>query len=69
MDPSPTTPRPPCSSRRRPKAASSSVTLPKNVATHSDVDSAKTVGIIGVVVGAIALIVAVVALFTRRRAA
>ena len=48
--------------------ASSSVTMPKNVATQSDVDSAKTVGIIGVVVGAIALIVAVVALFMRRRA-
>jgi hypothetical protein len=40
----------------------------KNVATQSDVDSAKTVGIIGVVVGAIALIVALVALFMRRRA-
>ena len=49
-------------------AASSSVTVPKNVATQSDVDSAKTVGIIGVVVGAITLIVALVALFMRRRA-
>jgi uncharacterized protein YcnI len=48
--------------------ASSTVSVPKNIATQSDVDSAKTVGIIGIVVGAIALIVAVVALFMRRRA-
>ena len=50
-------------------AASTNVTVPKNVATQSDVDSAKTIGIVGVVIGAIALIVAAVALFSRRRAA
>ena len=47
--------------------ARASVTVPKDVATHSDVDSAKTVGIIGIVVGAIGCR-RVVALFTRRRA-
>ena len=43
--------------------------LPKDIATTSDVDSAKTVGIIGLVLGALGLIVAIVALVTGRKRA
>jgi uncharacterized protein YcnI len=43
-------------------------TLPSDVATTSDVDSAKTVGIIGIVLGALGLIVAVVAIARRPKA-
>jgi len=50
-------------------AGTTSVTIPKNLATQSDVDSAKTVGIIGIVVGAIGVVLGAVALITRRRAA
>jgi uncharacterized protein YcnI len=46
-------------------AATTAATLPKDVATSSDVDSAKTIGIIGIVLGGIALIVAVVAIVRR----
>ena len=45
----------------------SSPTVPKDIATTSDVDSAKTVGIIGIVLGALGLIVAIVALVAGRR--
>lgn len=41
--------------------------LPKDVATSSDVDSAKTIGIVGVVLGALGLIVAIVALVKKPR--
>ena len=44
-----------------------SPTIPKDVATTSDVDSAKTVGIIGIVLGALGLIVAIVALVRGRK--
>ena len=47
--------------------AATSVTLPKDIATTSDVDSAKTVGIIGIVLGALGLIVAIVALVAGRK--
>jgi uncharacterized protein len=48
-------------------AAATSPTLPKDIATTSDVDSAKTVGIIGIVLGALGLIVAIVALVAGRK--
>jgi uncharacterized protein len=44
-----------------------SPTVPNNIATTSDVDSAKTVGIIGIALGALGLIVAIVALVSGRR--
>jgi uncharacterized protein len=44
-----------------------SPTLPKDIATTSDVDSAKTIGIIGIVLGALGLIVAIVAFVTGRQ--
>jgi len=44
-------------------------TLPSDVATASDVDSAKTIGIIGIVLGGLALIVAVIAIARRPKAA
>ena len=56
------------------KAAASDTTatttpaVPSNVATSSDVDSAKTVGIIGIVLGALGLIVAIVALVRKPKA-
>jgi uncharacterized protein YcnI len=50
-------------------ATSTSATLPKDVATTGDVDSAKTVGIIGIVLGALGLIVAIVALVRRPKTA
>ena len=50
-------------------AATTTPTLPKDIATTSDVDSAKTVGIIGVVLGALGLIVAIVALVRKPRVA
>jgi uncharacterized protein len=53
------------------KTASSSKTtgvVPKNVATSDDVDSAKTIGIIGVVVGGLGLILAIAALARKRTA-
>lgn len=43
--------------------------VPADVATTSDVDSAKTVGIIGIVLGALALIVAIVAVARKPKAA
>ena len=46
-------------------ASSSAATVPKDVATSSDVDSAKTIGIVGVVLGALGLIIAIVALVRR----
>jgi uncharacterized protein YcnI len=46
-------------------AASSTATVPKDVATSSDVDSAKTIGIIGIALGALGLILAIVALARR----
>jgi uncharacterized protein YcnI len=49
-------------------AKSTTVAVPKNVATSDDVDTAKTIGIIGVVLGALGLIVAVVALLRKRTA-
>jgi hypothetical protein len=49
-------------------AKAAAVVVPKNVATTDDVDTAKTIGIIGVVVGGLGLIVAVVALFRKRTA-
>ncbi len=53
----------------RSDAASSSTTasLPKDIATSSDVDSAKTIGVIGIALGAIGLVVAIVALVRRPR--
>jgi uncharacterized protein YcnI len=50
-------------------AATTTATLPTDIATTSDVDSAKTVGIIGVVLGALGLIAAVVALVRKPRTA
>jgi uncharacterized protein YcnI len=47
--------------------AATAATLPKDLATTSDVDSAKTVGIIGIVLGALGLIVAIVALVAGRK--
>ena len=46
-------------------AGSAAATVPKDVATSSDVDSAKTIGYIGIGIGAIGLIVAIVALVRR----
>ena len=43
--------------------------LPSSVATTSDVDSVRTIGIIGLVVGVVALALALVALFRRPRSA
>ncbi len=43
--------------------------LPAGIATTSDVDSARTIGIIGVAVGALGLVVALVALLRRPKAA
>jgi uncharacterized protein YcnI len=48
--------------------ATTTPAVPSNVATSSDVDSAKTVGIIGIVLGALGLIVAIVALVRKRSA-
>lgn len=48
--------------------ASTTPAVPSDVATSSDVDSAKTVGIIGIVLGALGLIVAIVALVRRPKA-
>ena len=45
--------------------ATTTPAVPSNVATSSDVDSAKTVGIIGIVLGALGLIVAIVALVRK----
>jgi len=45
------------------------VTVPKDVATTSDVDAARTVGIIGIAVGALGLVLALVALLRRPRVA
>ncbi len=49
-------------------SAAPTATLPDGIATTSDVDSAKTVGIIAIVLGALGLIVAVVALVRKPRA-
>jgi uncharacterized protein YcnI len=49
-------------------ASKTTVVVPKNVATSDDVDSAKTIGIIGVVVGGLGLILAIVALARKRTA-
>ena len=49
-------------------ATTPAATLPKDLATSSDVDSAKTIGIIGIVLGALGLIVAIVALVRKSRA-
>jgi uncharacterized protein YcnI len=49
-------------------ADTAAATLPSDVATTSDVDSAKTVGIIGIVIGALALTLAFVALVRRPKA-
>ncbi len=46
-------------------ASSAAATVPKDIATSSDVDSAKTIGYIGIGVGALGLIVAIVALVRR----
>ena len=43
--------------------------LPSGLATSSDVDSVRTIGIIGLVVGVVALALALVALFRRPRSA
>jgi uncharacterized protein len=43
--------------------------LPSTVATSSDVDSARTIGIIGLVVGAVGLVVALIALLRKPRSA
>ena len=50
-------------------AATTAATLPDDVATSSDVDSAKTIGIIGAVLGGLGLIVAVIAIARRPKAA
>ena len=47
---------------------SKTVATPKDVATSDDVDTAKTIGIVGVVVGALGLIVAVAAIARTRPA-
>jgi uncharacterized protein YcnI len=49
-------------------SSKTTVVVPKNVATSDDVDSAKTIGIIGVVVGGLGLILAIVALARKRTA-
>lgn len=51
-----------------PAAGDSAAALPKDLATTSDVDSAKTVGIIGIVLGGLGLIVALVAVARKRTA-
>ena len=48
-------------------SAAGSVSLPKDVATSDDVDSAKTIGIIAIVVGAIGVILGAIALIMGRR--
>lgn len=47
------------------EAATTTTTLPADIATSSDVDSAKTLGIIGAALGALGLIVAVIAIARR----
>jgi len=51
------------------EAETTTATLPTDVATSDDVDSAKTLGIIGVVLGALGVIVAVVAIARRPKSA
>ena len=51
------------------ETATPPATLPSDVATSSDVDSAKTIGIIGIVLGGLGLIVAVIAIARRPKAA
>jgi periplasmic copper chaperone A len=48
-------------------AATAAPVLPKNIATTSDVDSAKTVGYVAIAVGVVGLIVAIIALVLGRR--
>jgi uncharacterized protein YcnI len=48
-------------------ASSADATVPKDMATSSDVNSAKTIGIIGIGLGTLGLIVAVVALVRRNK--
>jgi uncharacterized protein YcnI len=50
-------------------SSSTAATVPKDVATTSDVDSAKTIGIIGIVLGALGLLVAIIALVRRPKSA
>jgi uncharacterized protein YcnI len=47
-------------------ATTAPAAVAKNVATSSDVDSAKTIGIIGIVLGGLGLIVAITALVRKR---
>ena len=49
-------------------SSKTTVVVPKNVATNDDVDSAKTIGIIGVVVGGLGLTLAIGALVRKRTA-
>ncbi len=49
-------------------AGATPATLPKDVASTSSVDSAKTLAVVGIVVGAVGLVAGAVGLLTRRRA-
>jgi uncharacterized protein YcnI len=49
-------------------AATTAAAVPSDVATTSDVDSAKTIGIVGIALGALGLVVAIVALVRRPKA-
>jgi uncharacterized protein YcnI len=51
------------------ESSSAAASLPKNVATSSDVDSAKTLAIIGIIVGALGLIAGIAAIALRGRRA